>query len=595
VLEALRTLLRENSIEALSRILRIPSVESMVSPEESEVDLLTLIDSWRADRIGGTLEDLRCANRGRRSLELAPLRDALCVLEELVQPIRVAESAHATCAALGVFLERLFAERLDDVQLHEELAPVEEILQTLASEPTGFAPSIEVVIELCLETLARSKRRPASHDNAVELLGWLELRHDPARDVVLVAVNESGELASKVSDGWLPDSKRQELGLFDEAHRRARDAHATHVLCNRTRSIRAIIARRNVKGDPISPSRLFLGSGGVQSACRITATMDDKVQSPRTVPAFALAGTPVPASKPCFDAPKPPASIEVTKLSVTAFASWIRSPMRFWLERLEGLESIDPEALELDPLAFGSLAHDVFQSFGEGQVHDSTDDEEIFAFLEEELDRLVVRRYGRPCAPAIALQRATLRTRFEHFAHVQAKAVLDGWHILESECTLEATLEIPDGESIQLRGRIDRIDRHEDGRLRVLDYKTSEKRTVPAKARTKSGIWHDLQLPLYHHLMRAQKDTSASEILVGYVSLCREPKEIDIEIADWNAEVMEEGIRRAQEIVHEMRSGEFSEGIAKPPRSVDAIARILRTGVLDIGTGFDTDEAEVLD
>lgn len=575
-------------------LLRVPCIESLLNETAPDIDLVARLDAWRMDRVGGTLEDLTDARGGRGKLDPAPLVEALAVLDDCITPMIAAASTSEACVALGAFLERVFTVADDDEELamerSQQRAPVAELLQDLAASETRMNGSILMVVRLCLDLLSRSTMRPDLDEHGIEVLGWLELRHDPAADVVLVGVNESGELAPAGSDGWLPDSLRSQLGMFDDGHRRARDAHAMHLLHARCRSVRAIITRKNIEGDLIAPSRLFLGAGGEESASRICMSMDEHVVRPRSVPAHALAGVAAPAPRAFFNKPEPPAGLPVTKLRVTDFASWIRSPLRYWLERIEGASTVDTEMFELDPLAFGILAHDVIQAFSEGDDRDATDPDVIQAALSMQLERLVARRYGAPCAPAIALQKQTLLGRLHRFASIQAREALNGWRMHRCECLMEATLDVPEGAPVLIRGRIDRIDRHEDGRLRVLDFKTSDKKVTPASVLSSKGIWHDLQLPLYHLLVSQSELDAPRGITLGYVSLCGDVNSIGIETADWDDAVIATGIERAREIVREMRSGTWPDGTAGSHRKIDAIDRILRKGVLDIACLGDGDD-----
>ena len=311
------------------------------------------------------------------------------------------------------------------------------------------------------------------------------------------------------------------------------------------------------------------------------------VPFPRTV----LIGSSSPADTPGFATPDMPDHPVIDRLRVTDFASWIRSPRRFWLERLTRLKTIESNHLELDARAFGTLAHDVLERFGRSPLKDSTDEVRILALLESDLDELVAARFGAPCAPAIEIQRRMLRDRLRRFASVQARDAASGWNSHCVEEPLECLLEIPGQDPVTLVGRVDRIDRHLDGRWRVLDYKTSEK-AVTAPSKYAKGVWNDLQLPLYDHLMRHSMAGADDVIELGYVSLPRDLRDVAFSVATkWDADIIESGLELARTIVREMRSSDFS----RPPkgrsfgREVDGIDRILRSSVLITGTDDEED------
>jgi hypothetical protein len=155
-------------------------------------------------------------------------------------------------------------------------------------------------------------------------------------------------------------------------------------------------------------------------------------------------------------------------------------------------------------------------------------------------------------------------------------------------------LDIPGQDPVTLVGRIDRIDRHQDGRWRVLDYKTSERAVTASSKRDRKGVWNDLQLPLYDLLMRQTIAGPDALIELGYVSLPRDLLKVDFSVATkWDPAIIESGIELARTIVREMRSADFS----RPTKGrgygqgVDGIDRILRSSVLVMGED-DQEEGE---
>jgi ATP-dependent helicase/nuclease subunit B len=114
---------------------------------------------------------------------------------------------------------------------------------------------------------------------------------------------------------------------------------------------------------------------------------------------------------------------------------------------------------------------------------------------------------------------------------VQARESATGWSIERVEWKFDLSLG-----GMTVRGKIDRIDRHADGRVRVLDYKTSDQPVTPAAAhlgslsageaeqpawtRTfvagKERRWIDLQLPLYRRAVAAEFGTAVE---CGYFNL----------------------------------------------------------------------------
>ena len=605
LLAALREHLMNPGIESFAMLLREPVIESLLTAEiagddhaESEDmdDLVGLLDRWRSDRIGGGLDDLRAGRSGpSRKIPVGILRKALVALESLLEPLVTAGSHESAADSLRELVRLCFASRTEGDDLREDLLVMSAVLDELLDLPPAHDPDSipSVLLELLLGRMARHHLTPEADVGAIELLGWLELRHEPSTDLVLVGLNESGELSGRHSDGWLPDSLRAELGLACQASRMARDVHAMHVLRARNRSLRALVLKHDAGGDPLSPSHLVLAERGTELARRVVDIFEG---TPRITKPGMLAGTPAPAERKGFPPPQPEGAREITSLSVTAFASWLRSPHEHWLQRMEGLDDQDPSALELDARRFGILAHDVVEILEESSIRTSSEPLKIERALLARLDELVRERHGRRPPPAVIFQRRTLEARLKAFAHVQAELVEAGWEIETVEGSLKEPLDIPGQEPVTIHGRIDRIDRHPDGRIRVLDYKTSEKPVELSKKRKKDGTWTDLQLPLYDHLLRLKRNMPDARIELGYISLPTDPAGVGVEVGlKWTPEMLAEGVDQARAIVKAMRSGDFSS--QTPARSTAPwrgrprpIDRILRTGALDVSASGDDSE-----
>src|SRR5690606_20786173 len=95
------------------------------------------------------------------------------------------------------------------------------------------------------------------HEGDLEALGWLELHHDAAPNLIVMGVNDGSVPQSITSDEFLPNALRGALGLQTSETRYARDAYLLQAI-DRSRSLTLIAGRRGPEGDPLTPSRLLL-------------------------------------------------------------------------------------------------------------------------------------------------------------------------------------------------------------------------------------------------------------------------------------------------------------------------------------------------
>jgi hypothetical protein len=144
-----------------------------------------------------------------------------------------------------------------------------------------------------------------------------------------------------------------------------------------------------------------------------------------------------------------------------------------------------------------------------------------------------------------------------------------------------------DGEPVQLRGRIDRIDQHESGTYAILDYKSSEEGRTPREVHVRGAgrgpagpeHWQDLQLPLYRHL--AAELGLTSPVKLGFVTLPRALDQGGFLLADWTVDELLAADEAARGVIRKIRGGEFWE-----PEELDAgldpgLDRICQVRVFD--------------
>ena len=457
---------------------------------------------------------------------------------------------------------------------------------TLATLPESLDEecSGSAAIRVLLRELKDDALPPEPMRDAVELLDWLELPLDDAPVVMLTGFNEGLLPESVNGHAFLPDALRTRLGLVDNRQRLARDAYRLTTVLHSKDSVRLIAGRRSAQGDPLRPSRLMFRIPEEQVPSRVIDFLKGVGAQPTRLSLASLGLEPAAQSQ--FTVPPEPI-LELDfedvpiKLRVTDFKSILADPYRFVLERIYGLDSVDDEAQELDPLLFGSLAHAVLEGFGQMAVAspptvDITHAAEVTTALLKLLDDAVASRFGSAALPAVALQVEQLKARLRAFAEAQAKWASQGWQIMAVEQQAEGEgvpFEV-DGTPMLLRGRIDRIDHNSSTNAwAVLDYKTGNSVESPdqahRKGRSDAREWVDLQLPLYRKLLPYVVDEAGQPVVsadaaaegriqLGYISLPKDTQESGFMIATWTDAELDAADEVAREAIRTLRGASFA-------------------------------------
>lgn len=586
LLEGYAMLISDGSYDALRRLLRHPDVLECLrakSVGESEntysaYRLLEELDKFQNAYLPTSFADVCCHLQESAPGKYEILGKAIAFLQSHVTAFRCGN----VDTSLREFLKDIYAARqldsqvLLDVEFEAVASKVDAILRELEEVPSPLmTDDKEQALRLFMQRLEEEVYHRAREESVVDLEGWLELQWNDAPLLIVTGMNEGMVPDGRVSDVFLPDSLRQRLALRDDRQRLARDSYLmrTYVESRRRNGRVCFIAGKTTQtGDPLKPSRLLFRCGDadlIRRAEHLFDPIDSKRSNVPWTVSFKL--------KPDIPPDLQVGAADIDRLSATAFREYLVCPFRFYLKRVLRMEAIDDEKPGMDALDFGTMVHDALRRMAQSEVWKSKEEETIRDFLCDAAEGWVCTRYGKSHGVPIMIALDSARQRLAAAARVQARLTNAGWQIVDVEQALERDIG-----GILLTGTIDRIDRHDEtGAIRIIDYKTSDRRNAPETAHLaaatptapayaianvagKDKRWTDLQLPLYCYLY----DTAGAgaDVELAYFNL---PKAVgDSGVESWERfgkSLYASAVSCARAIVERVRSGDFWPPAERPP------------------------------
>ena len=468
--------------------------------------------------------------------------------------VRLAKAVRRKLADPFAFLADIFATlTLDEKNPsdRELIAAAEVVREVRADCASELVPAcFRAALQLQLLKSATYMLEPTA-TNVLATTGWLEVPGCAEDELVIAGFNEGCVPENVVGHPFVPNRLREALGLMTNDRRAMRDAFifAEALACRKPEMVTVHLHQIAGSKDVTKPSRiLFLGISDADLpalALRLYAvTKGSEGAPPKELPEAWRLRLPVPPKEPTWR----------KKISPTQLDQYLRCPFNFYLQELFG-ESVDDRRQELDARAFGTLCHAALEAFAKQGPKDSTDADEIAAFLDAEVRRRLAA-FGERLPAIIELQGEAAGERLRNFAVHQAARRKAGWRIVASEQTLQCQIK---GCPTVLSGKVDRIDEHERTKeLAIIDYKTW--------SRAAANKYDSIQLPAYRAMVEASKryDPSKAHAAKAFYCILAEHAE-DVKFDEEHA--YHEGLQsEAEDRIVSLLTG-IAKGIFYPPVS----------------------------
>lgn len=170
--------------------------------------------------------------------------------------------------------------------------------------------------------------------------------------------------------------------------------------------------------------------------------------------------------------------------SPSVLKRFLACPMRFWIREALHMneEEFLPDKEDMAVNELGTMLHDVLECFcrEHAVLKDGMNAASFQDAITEILEQTFRKQYGPSPLMPLLLQKRSMEQRLSVYAAQHLQALQEGWSCIAFERQVENWIL----GGFPMKFRIDRIDRHADGRIRVIDYKTG------AASSCEKSIWN---------------------------------------------------------------------------------------------------------
>lgn len=301
----------------------------------------------------------------------------------------------------------------------------------------------------------------------IMIWGTLEARVQGADLVVLGGLNDGIWPAQAPPDPWLNRAMRKEAGLLLPERKIGLAAH-DYQQAVAAKSVVLTRAKRGADAETVPSrwlNRLVNLMEGLPARRGPEALAAMRARGQAWLDLAAGFDRPPGVAKPAKrPSPRPPVDVRPKKLSLTEIAWLVRDPYRIYAKHVLKLRKLNPLRPEADPRLRGVVLHEILERFvREGAAGRDG--------LMRITDEVLAAKVAWPLARAIWRMRIDKAAE----AFLAFSAGTGGVPVLVEE---KGAVGL-EGLDFTLTGKPDRIDRLEDGRLFLIDYKTGTPPTKP--------------------------------------------------------------------------------------------------------------------
>lgn len=441
---------------------------------------------------------------------------------------KVAEFATACChfPTLPTALKTLFAELLR----HYKESPIGAAVKQLCKKLNAYvqpnllvrfrdaASLLEVLRHEAQNAAAGTQDENTRAKTVGSVMGWREIPFSRGERIIIAAMHDGCIPEPVEEDDFLPESLCLELGIRHEKFRMARDSYLlSSILSSHSPgNVHFIITRQNPDGTAVAPSSLLMRCGNeLPQRARTLFAESTTVAAMPVIPVCPLRQ----AKNSLGEGEKlPPGILESIEsiapgmanpfkqgnrtYSPTLLGGFLQCPLSFWLKHLFGLDAgnlYDEDKSELESNEYGTLMHAILEHVVNtlssqekllAHFPSASGKEQLIAAVEQfaldtmqaEWSKVYMPTHTRHTQPLpLELQLRNMEKSLHDFACRHVQDLLDGWQNIACEKVLTPTFTLSSGQTVRFKMTADRIDRHEDGHWRIIDYKTSADDKKPLK------------------------------------------------------------------------------------------------------------------